>query len=89
MARSATSKAGATDEPAIEVYADTRRQAACASCNATVEWLTSVTRGEPVPFNARQYRALSKRREKTTRRVIERVALRTNHWDTCPGKSLF
>jgi hypothetical protein len=85
MPHSATS----TDEPALEVYADTRRHASCQSCNATIEWLISIVTGEPVPFNARQFCVLSRRREQDTRRVIARVPTRVNHWNTCPGKALF
>ena len=72
----------------IEIYSDTRGKATCRGCGAPIEWATIVGSLKKMPFDG-EIVALSIRYEDATRRLVEVVALDTNHWATCSQAGSF
>ncbi len=69
----------------IEVWAAGRNTARCRSCNARIEWATTVKNGKKMPFDA-PIVAVSTKRHPETGEAIDVVdsTVTTSHFATCP-----
>lgn len=73
--------------PTIEIYADTRGERQCRSCDQRIVFAQIVKGGKVMPFDAPLV-ALRTRHD-ADRRLIEEVDLGESHFATCPKANQF
>lgn len=72
--------------PWIEVWAAGRNTARCRSCNARVEWATTVKNGKKMPFDAPIVAVATKRHPETDEAIdVVDTTVTPSHFQTCPN----